>query len=271
MDRQFYHTGQFARMASVSIRTLRFYDKVGLLSPSGYTEAGYRLYTDADFWRLQQILALKFLGFSLEEIKACLRVGPSGLRESLQIQHCMLMERKQQLDKVLQALEETQRLLEVNTQDWSAILHVIQVIQMQQDNEWRKKYLNDEQLQKMDELSRASYTEEQRQQIAERGKNFTEADQVEASRRWSELGAELKRLMSINADPAGPEAQALAAQWNAMIASFTQGDPGITQGLKNFYGNLGKMPEAERPIAMPYSKEEWAFINQMLAAYQQQH
>lgn len=271
MDHQFYHTGQFARMASVSIRTLRFYDKVGLLSPSGYTEAGYRLYTDADFWRLQQILALKFLGFSLEEIKACLRVGPSGLRESLQIQHCMLVERKQQLETVIQALEETQRLLEVNTQDWSAILHVIQVIQMQQDNEWRKKYLNDEQLQKMDELSRASYTEEQRQQIAERGKNFSEADQVEASRRWSELGAELKRLMSINADPAGPEAQALAAQWSAMVASFTQGDPGITQGLKNFYGNLGKMPEAERPMAMPYSSEEWTFINRMLAIYQQKH
>jgi DNA-binding transcriptional MerR regulator len=63
---------------SVSIRTLRYYDKVGLLSPSQYTEAGYRLYTDADLLRLQQILALKFLGFSLEEIKHCLQIGPTG-------------------------------------------------------------------------------------------------------------------------------------------------------------------------------------------------
>ena len=69
MGQHYYHTGQFAQKASVSIRTLRYYDKVGLLSPSQYTEAGYRLYTDTDFLSIQQILALKFLGFSLEELK----------------------------------------------------------------------------------------------------------------------------------------------------------------------------------------------------------
>src|SRR5438128_10142424 len=74
LDSHFYHTGQFAQKADVSVRTLRYYDKVGLLSPSYYTEAGYRLYTDTDFSRLQQILALKFLGFSLREINQCLRI-----------------------------------------------------------------------------------------------------------------------------------------------------------------------------------------------------
>ena len=69
MGRRFYHTGQFARKVAVSVRTLRYYDRVGLLRPAQHTEAGYRLYTDADLVRLQQILALKFLGFSLEEIK----------------------------------------------------------------------------------------------------------------------------------------------------------------------------------------------------------
>lgn len=65
LDQHFYFISEFAQKASVSVRTLRFYDKVGLLSPTSYTEAGYRLYTDTDFLRLQQILALKFLGFSL--------------------------------------------------------------------------------------------------------------------------------------------------------------------------------------------------------------
>ncbi len=69
MDQGFYHTSQFAEKASVSVRTLRYYDSVGLLCPAEYTEAGYRLYTDSDLSRLQQILALKFLGFSLEEIQ----------------------------------------------------------------------------------------------------------------------------------------------------------------------------------------------------------
>ena len=83
MDQLFYHTGEFADKAEVSERTLRYYDKVGLLSPSQYTEAGYRLYTDEDLLNLQQILALKFLGFSLEEIKICLQTGPRQLREIL--------------------------------------------------------------------------------------------------------------------------------------------------------------------------------------------
>ncbi len=69
MGQHYYFTGQFAQKAAVSVRTLQYYDKVGLLSPSLYTEAGYRLYTDEDLSSLQQILALKFLGFSLEEIK----------------------------------------------------------------------------------------------------------------------------------------------------------------------------------------------------------
>ena len=98
LDQHFYRTGEFAEMASVSVRTLRFYDKVSLLSPSGYTEAGYRLYTDRDFLRLQQILALKFLGFSLDDIKRCLQVGPTVLQEALALQKAMMQERRQQLE-----------------------------------------------------------------------------------------------------------------------------------------------------------------------------
>ena len=66
MESRFYQTGQFARKASVTLRTLRYYDSVGLLSPSQVTEAGYRLYTEEDLLTLQNILALKFLGFSLQ-------------------------------------------------------------------------------------------------------------------------------------------------------------------------------------------------------------
>src|ERR1700738_3573549 len=127
LDQHFYYTSEFAEMASVSVRTLRFYDKVGLLSPTNYTEAGYRLYTDADFLRLQQILALKFLGFSLEEIKCCLQVGPIALQESLALQKAMMREKREQLDTIIQAIDETEKLLQANQQDWQSIVHVIQV------------------------------------------------------------------------------------------------------------------------------------------------
>src|SRR6202043_630412 len=136
LDHHFYHTSEFAEMASVSVRTLRFYDKVGLLSPTSYTEAGYRLYTDSDFLRLQQILALKFLGFSLEEIKRCLEVGPTILRETLALQRAMMQEKREQLDAIIQAIDETQNLLHANQQDWESIIKVIRVMQMQQTDDW---------------------------------------------------------------------------------------------------------------------------------------
>ena len=254
-------------MASVSVRTLRFYDTVGLLSPTSYTEAGYRLYTDSDFLRLQQILALKFLGFSLDEIKRCLQVGPTVLREALALQKAMMQEKREQLDAVIAAIDETQSLLQNNQQEWESIVRVIRVMQMSQSNDWRKKYFTDEQLQQMENLSKQSYTEEQRAKLAEWGKNWSEEDQRVANEQWNALIAELKRLTAAGSDPTGPEAQALAARWASQVSGFTHGDPGIMEGLKNLYHNMAKMPAEERPYPVSYSKEEGAFIQKMLEAY----
>ena len=65
----YYSSGEFARMAHVTLRTVRYYDKQDILKPSLVTESGARFYTDEDFARLQQILLLKYLGFSLDDIR----------------------------------------------------------------------------------------------------------------------------------------------------------------------------------------------------------
>src|SRR5215207_2105881 len=67
-----YRVADVARLTGASIRALHHYDAIGLLVPTGRTEAGYRLYTDADLLRLQQILIGRELGFSLEAIKRSL-------------------------------------------------------------------------------------------------------------------------------------------------------------------------------------------------------
>lgn len=269
LDHHFYHTSEFAGMASVSVRTLRFYDRVGLLSPTSYTEAGYRLYTDSDFLRLQQILALKFLGFSLDEIKRCLQVGPTALREALALQKAMMQERREQLDAVIAAIDETQSLLQSDRQEWEAIVNVIRVIQMSQTSDWRKKYFSDAQLSQMEELSKQSYSEEQRAKLAEWGKDWSEEDQRIAAQRWDAFIAGLKGLVVAGADPGSSEAQALAGEWADLVSGFTRGDPGIHEGLKNLYSNLGNMPASERPFPMPYTKEEEAFLRKMIEAYQE--
>jgi DNA-binding transcriptional MerR regulator len=270
LDRRFYYTGQFARRAAVSARTLRYYDRVGLLCPSQVTEGGYRLYTDTDFVRLQQILALKFLGFSLEEIKLCLHDGPCQLQQSLALQKAMMRERRAQLDKVVRAIEETERLLQANAYDWDAIVGVIQVIQMTQQNDWRQKYLTSEQLQQLEELSKKSYTEEQRQQITEWGKGWTEEDQQRATQRWNEAFAELRRLIATGTAPDSPAALAFTQRWLNLINEFTHGNEGIRQGLRNMYGYIKEMPAEQRPVPF-YTEEEEAYLSKAIEAYTAQH
>lgn len=65
----YYKVQEFAKMAGVTERTLRYYDKIDLLTPSHKNEAMHRFYTDEDFKRLKKITSLKFLGFSIAEIK----------------------------------------------------------------------------------------------------------------------------------------------------------------------------------------------------------
>jgi DNA-binding transcriptional MerR regulator len=271
LDQQLYHIGQFACKASVSIRTLRYYDKMGLLKPTHYSEAGYRLYTSEDLVSLQQILALKFLDFSLEEIKCCLQVGPKGLPEVLAQQKAMLREKRAQLDTIVEAIEKTEQLLQTDQCDWEAIVSVIQVIQMNQKNDWQNKYFTPEQRQKMQELSDMAYTEEARQKLKMyHPGEWTEEDQKRVDEQYAWLAAELKRLVAAGADPASPEAQAVAKLKNDLLFAFTQGDPDIEASLQKYAELYNALPAQERPFDMaPYSEEEAEFLNKALEIYQQ--
>ncbi|HEX6290401.1 MAG TPA: MerR family transcriptional regulator [Herpetosiphonaceae bacterium] len=268
MDRRFYQTGQFAQKAAVSVRTLRFYDKVGLLSPSQHTEAGYRLYTDDDLVSLQQILALKFLGFPLEEIKRYLQTDPRRLQEVLARQKAMMREKRTQLDTIIQAIEQAEKLMSTGPCDWEPIVHVIQVIQMEQNNDWVNKYFTPEQRRTMDELSNSSYSDEARQQLAARGP-WTEEDQRRVDQQYAHLASELKRVVAEGKDPGSPEAQALAKLQIDLLHQFTQGSPEITTGLKKLWQNHEALPAEKRPFSMPWSDEEGAFLSQAMAIYQQ--
>ncbi len=270
MDRQHYTTSQFAQKAAVTVRTLRFYDKVGLLSPSGYTEAGHRLYSDEDLWNLQQILALKFLGFSLEEIKVCLQTHPERLQETLATQKAMMREKRSQLDMVIQAIEKAETLLQTNQGDWESIVNVIQVMQMEQDKEWVNKYLTPEQQQKMAEISGKSYSPEAAQNLAAWGQNWTEEDQKRASQQWDAVFTELRRLVAEGKDPTSSEGQALAKQYTELIGQFTRGDADVEAGLRQWWKNHNELPAGEKPLGMySYTEEEGGFLRKASEHYKQ--
>jgi len=274
VEKKTYRIGQFARKASVSVRTLRFYDQVGLLEPTTYSESGYRQYTDDDFPRLQQILGLKYLGFSLDEIQRCLQNGPTSFKEALAIQKAMLLERKGHLETIIQTIEQTEARFNgspgVNdTPNWEPIIKIIEVIRMEEKNDWVKKYFNDEQLKKMQELQESSYTEEDRKKLAEWGKGWSEEDQRKADQAWGELYAEAKRLADAGSDPGGPEAQALAARWMNQVSAFTRSDPGVTVGLQKFWEKMGEMPANQAPIPKVLDDKQQAFVDRAMAIYHQ--
>lgn len=133
MNKGYYTSGEFARKARVTVRTIRFYDKQGILKPSKVSEAGYRLYTDEDFGRLQKILSLKYLGFSLEEIMALtINDDREDMANSLKLQKELIRKRIRHLEMMEQTLEDTARMVEASGEmDWNSILNLIHITNME--------------------------------------------------------------------------------------------------------------------------------------------
>ena len=130
----YYSSGEFARMAHVTLRTVRYYDKQDILKPSLVTESGARFYTDEDFARLQQILLLKYLGFSLDDIRE-MTIGDSDyhfMLNSLNIQLRLVRDRIEQMQLVEKAIQDTaQAIQEQHTIDWSQMLNLIHLTGME--------------------------------------------------------------------------------------------------------------------------------------------
>ncbi|GIO70187.1 MerR family transcriptional regulator [Paenibacillus cookii] len=106
-----WKVGELANLTGLTIRTLRYYDQIGLYSPSGYSDAGYRLYNESDLSRLQQILALKDLGLSLDEIKSILADEGYNPHEVVMLQIDRLKENIRIQQKLLKELQNASSLM----------------------------------------------------------------------------------------------------------------------------------------------------------------
>ncbi len=130
----YYSSGTFARMAHVTLRTIRFYDKHNILKPTFVTESGARFYSDQDFARLQQILLLKYLGFSLDDIREFI-VDDTDYRfllNSLNMQLKLVQDKIEQMQLVERAIQDTsQALQDKHTIDWNQMLNLIHLTGME--------------------------------------------------------------------------------------------------------------------------------------------
>ena len=129
-ESHFFTIGEFADKAGVTLRTLRYYDKIALMKPSSYSEAGHRLYSNQDFARLQQILTLKFIGFSLDDIKKIAQrdVADEDFVKSLEIQKKIMEQRASHTYRVIKAIDEAIDMENKEDVSWEKFTNIINVI-----------------------------------------------------------------------------------------------------------------------------------------------
>lgn len=142
MKKEFYTAGELAKLTGVSYKTIRHYQQKGLLEPEKYTDGGYRLYGTKTVELLERILMLKYLDFSLDEIKKML--GEEDTKEALKKQEDLLRAQKEHIEQLLIAVEEMQKVREED--QWEKMLEMIRMTQ--QKEEIIKQYKESGNLQK---------------------------------------------------------------------------------------------------------------------------
>ncbi|WP_263705916.1 MerR family transcriptional regulator [Shouchella tritolerans] len=187
-----YTIGQLSKKTGVTVRTLDYYDEIDLLKPAAATEGGHRLYGDQEVMRLEQILSLKYLGFSLEKIQFILREPPPSWETALTEQLLMVDEEKKRLDDLQRSLQGILYSIQIEKQvNWPLIFGVMQMFQ-QGEREAIKvldRYMSREQQEKMLSVN---------------------MDQQKLDR-WVALIYEIRE--NIHERPDSPIAQKLAERW----------------------------------------------------------
>jgi MerR family transcriptional regulator, thiopeptide resistance regulator len=207
-----YKAREFAGLAGVTVRALHHYDRIGLLKPLRGS-SGYRLYSLADLERLEQITALKFLGIPLGEIKTLLESSPLTLGESLDLQRRALTEKRDLITRAIHAIEAAEKLVRSGqVTDASVLRKIIEVIEMQPEENFMRKYYTDEAWEK-----RSQVTKDIPPETRERHREA-----------WRQLF--LKVESALDLDPAGERAQALAKQWVLLAEVVAGGDSEMKAG-----------------------------------------
>jgi MerR family transcriptional regulator, thiopeptide resistance regulator len=237
--RSVYKAQEFAELAGVTVRALHHYDRLGLLKPSGRTHSGYRLYTDRDLARLEQIVVLKFLGLPLKQIRVLLEKpaspklssvdrnegGTGTLAVTLRRQQFVLADKRRQLDAAIHAIRQAERSLGAHREpDWELFKRIIREVEMQNGTDWGKKY----------------YSPEAQAKIEERKAVWSLELQDKVTTEWTALLADVEAALG---EPAtSPKAQALAARWRTLVEGFTGGDPEVQKGLNRMWADKANWP-----------------------------
>jgi MerR family transcriptional regulator, thiopeptide resistance regulator len=227
--------GEVARASGLTVRTLHHYDAIGLLVPSERSDAGYRLYSDGDVRRLYRILALRGMGFPLEEIAATL-----------------VREGEDPRPAVRRHLERIDEQLRLAAQLRARLTHILDVLDRTDEPS------GDQFIDAIEVMTRMEryYTPEQLEQLGKRAEALGEEGLQHAQDDWAALIAEIEAERVAGTDPADARLDPLVERWTSLIRQFTGGDPGIKASLQTMYETEG--PEQASQGALPAPTREYA-------------
>lgn len=209
-----------AELAGISVRTLHHYDEIGLLKPAQVTPSGYRLYSEHDLERLQQILFFRELGFSLNDIKEIISRPDFDRRQALIEHRQLLEERRGRLGRLIDSIGHTLTTMERGTP--------------MSEKELKEMFDGFDHTQYEEEArQRWGHTKEYQESVA-RTKHYTKADWAAFKAEMGEITLQLASLM--DRDPADPEVQEGVRRWHQFINDrcYTCSTE-VFRGLGNMY------------------------------------
>ena len=210
---------QVAEVAGISVRTLHYYDEIGLLRPASKSEAGYRLYSSADLERLQQIMFFRELGFGLGEIRQIIEGPGFDHQEALREHRRLLEAQRERLGRLIEAVDRS-------------------LVATKEGNEMSNKQM----FEGFDEKQIELYRQEARTRWGGAGsdesdcrtRDYTKAD-------WQALLSESEAITQemaalLGCEPTDPRALAVAERWWHLIDErFYSMTPEIFRGLGDVY------------------------------------
>lgn len=216
-----YTVKAVADISGVTVRTLHHYDRIGLLRPASISPSGYRLYSEADLERLQQILFFRELGFGLGEIKTILDSPGFDRREALVAQKRLLIEKQRRIERLIASIDTSIDAMERGTE-------------LEKDKMFEG--FDESKIKEYTEEARARWGNEKVDESIRRTSKYTKED-------WTEIQAEQQSITQglaalMDRDPGDPEVQEVVGRHFRLINErFYTVTPEVYRGLGELYVN----------------------------------
>ncbi|EFM11343.1 transcriptional regulator, MerR family [Paenibacillus curdlanolyticus YK9] len=221
-----YKVKEVAALAGVSVRTLHHYDEIGLLKPAAIGDNGYRMYSEADLERLQQILFFKELELPLQEVRSILDDSRYDRKQTLALHKELLLKKKHRLEQIIQSVEQTLQSIEggyaMSKQD------MFEPFDMKEIEDHQKKYEQ--------EVQQRWGSTDAYKESARKTAQYTEED-------WKRIKAAEQRIYQglidrMSFGPDDEQAQAVVASHRQHITdNFYTCSTAIYRGLGDMYVN----------------------------------